>query len=331
MLDSIIQQFSFRGNVVDLVFLFLIIIFVLSSRGCIESLFELFSFLGSIIFSFSTYSFFGKIFIHNFTLPAGIANVVGFFIAWFISESILYVVTLILLSKFFENLRTKPLNKTLRFVPSCLHACVIYLFFISLIFALPVRGTVKEKILQSQTGPIFINLSQSLEMHVKSVFEGAISESLNFMTIKPKSSETIYLGFTVPMDKLYQDTESENNMLKLLNKERSDRHLRILLPDEDLRNIARNYAREMFMYGFFSHTSKVDSSTVVERAMKEGIIFEIIGENLAFAPDVYLAHQGLMNSEGHRANILSTKYAKIGIGVIDGGIYGKMFVQVFTD
>jgi len=38
-----------------------------------------------------------------------------------------------------------------------------------------------------------------------------------------------------------------------------------------------------------------------------------------------------MQSPGHRDNILSSDFSKVGIGVIDGGRYGKMFVQVFTD
>jgi len=41
--------------------------------------------------------------------------------------------------------------------------------------------------------------------------------------------------------------------------------------------------------------------------------------------------QGLMNSPGHRANILNPNFHKIGIGVIDGGIYGKMYTQEFTN
>jgi len=44
-----------------------------------------------------------------------------------------------------------------------------------------------------------------------------------------------------------------------------------------------------------------------------------------------LAMQGLMNSPGHRANILSPSFHKVGIGVLDAGIYGEMFVQEFTD
>jgi len=38
-----------------------------------------------------------------------------------------------------------------------------------------------------------------------------------------------------------------------------------------------------------------------------------------------------MNSPGHRANILGASFRRVGIGVIDGGVYGEMFVQEFTD
>lgn len=55
------------------------------------------------------------------------------------------------------------------------------------------------------------------------------------------------------------------------------------------------------------------------------------GENLALSPNVTLAMQGLMGSKGHRANILSTNFGKIGMGVIDGGIIGEVFCQEFTD
>jgi hypothetical protein len=34
---------------------------------------------------------------------------------------------------------------------------------------------------------------------------------------------------------------------------------------------------------------------------------------------------------GHHANILKVGFRKVGIGVMDGGIFGKMFVQEFTD
>jgi uncharacterized protein YkwD len=55
------------------------------------------------------------------------------------------------------------------------------------------------------------------------------------------------------------------------------------------------------------------------------------GENLALAQTVEIAHMGLMNSPGHRANILNPKFGRIGIGIMDGGIYGIMVTQNFRN
>ena len=46
-----------------------------------------------------------------------------------------------------------------------------------------------------------------------------------------------------------------------------------------------------------------------------GIRYRAAGENLAFAPDVGTAHTGLMNSPGHKANILNCDFTTLGVGV----------------
>ena len=86
----------------------------------------------------------------------------------------------------------------------------------------------------------------------------------------------------------------------------------------------------MFEKGFFSHYN-LQGESPFDRMDKAGISYVAAGENLALTPTVAIAHQGLMDSPGHRANILSPDFGRIGIGVIDGGIYGKMFVQEFTN
>ena len=70
---------------------------------------------------------------------------------------------------------------------------------------------------------------------------------------------------------------------------------------------------------------------MARRLLDADVDFILAGENLAFAPSLDLAHDGLMQSQGHRENILAEEFSRIGIGVIDGGSYGKMFVQVFAD
>ena len=86
----------------------------------------------------------------------------------------------------------------------------------------------------------------------------------------------------------------------------------------------------MFQQGYFAH---IDPNGVspFDRMRNGDITFRAAGENLALAPTVDVAHDGLMNSPGHRANILNPAFHRVGIGVADGGMHGKMFTQNFAD
>lgn len=125
-------------------------------------------------------------------------------------------------------------------------------------------------------------------------------------------------------------TADEQEMLDLVNQERTSRGLAALVADPDLVRVARLKAQDMIDNGYFSHTSPTYGSPF-DMMKAEGIKYGYAGENLAGASSVESAHQNLMNSSGHRANILNTNFKKVGIGVVNGGPYGKMFVQEFTD
>jgi uncharacterized protein YkwD len=86
----------------------------------------------------------------------------------------------------------------------------------------------------------------------------------------------------------------------------------------------------MFKTGYFSHYTP-EGLSPFDRMTEADIIFTYAGENLALAPSEALAMKGLMQSPGHKANILSNNFHRVGIGVLDGGIYGEMFCQEFTD
>ena len=119
-------------------------------------------------------------------------------------------------------------------------------------------------------------------------------------------------------------------MLELLNQERTAIGLPPLVFDEALREVARAHSREMFERSYFSHTSPVTGSPA-DRARQAGIMPRVIGENLAYAPNVRIAHEGLMNSPGHRENILRPTYGRVGIGVIKSEFRGSMYTQNFRD
>jgi hypothetical protein len=119
-------------------------------------------------------------------------------------------------------------------------------------------------------------------------------------------------------------------MLNLVNKERRANGLNALEIDPKLQVMARRYSQEMIDNNFFSHTSPV-SGELLDRVTASGVDdgWLLAGENLAGAPTVESAFQGLMNSPTHKDNILEPKYTRVGIGAIDGGPYGKMFSQEF--
>lgn len=123
----------------------------------------------------------------------------------------------------------------------------------------------------------------------------------------------------------------EQYMLNLLNKERRANGLNALEIEPKLEFMARRYSQEMITYDFFSHTSPI-SGELLDRVNNAGVTggWLLAGENLAGAPTVEAAFKGLMNSPTHKENMLEAKYTHVGIGEVDGGPYGKMFVQEFV-
>ncbi len=125
-------------------------------------------------------------------------------------------------------------------------------------------------------------------------------------------------------------TAMETTMLALLNQSRVAAGLRPLQANTTLRTAARLHGDDMFAYGYLSHQSR-DGRLPLARVEATGLSPWHVGENLAYAQDVREAHHLLMDSPGHRANILSPIYRWVGVGVMDGGQHGVIVVEDFTD
>lgn len=119
-------------------------------------------------------------------------------------------------------------------------------------------------------------------------------------------------------------------MVDLVNNEREKAGVDKLRVDESMMVVARGHSKDMFERKYFSHYDP-DGHDAAWRMQRANLDFQIVGENLAYAPDVETAHTGLMDSEGHRKNILDHQFHRVGIGVIDGGPSGKMLTQLFAD
>jgi hypothetical protein len=110
----------------------------------------------------------------------------------------------------------------------------------------------------------------------------------------------------------------EWTMLRLVNKDRRDHRLPPLFMQSDLSDVARKHSKDMARLDYFDHTNFVGQSHA-DRYTEARISDVVSGENLAkiggYKHPVHRAEQGLMNSPGHRANILNKSYNCVGIGV----------------
>ena len=127
-----------------------------------------------------------------------------------------------------------------------------------------------------------------------------------------------------------QLTRDEEQMLELLNKERISNGLKPLKINFKLVKVARAKSQDMINEEYFSHYSP-NYGSPFDMMKQLNINYYLAGENIAGAPQVEQAHQSLMNSPSHKENILHPEFTHVGIGIINGGPYGKMYTQEFAD
>lgn len=123
-------------------------------------------------------------------------------------------------------------------------------------------------------------------------------------------------------------TAYETEVLRLVNIERGKYGLSPLAMDNKLTEVAHLRAKEIVIS--FSHT-RPNGSTCFTAAKEMGVSYRSAGENIAYGyPSPESVVNGWMNSEGHRKNILSQSFGKIGIGCYEssGTLY---WTQFFTN
>ncbi|MCM3364156.1 MULTISPECIES: CAP-associated domain-containing protein [Bacillaceae] len=107
----------------------------------------------------------------------------------------------------------------------------------------------------------------------------------------------------------------EYQLFDLTNASRVNNNLNPLTWDEAVRETARKHSLDMAENNYFSHTN-LEGESPFDRMLNDGIHYSMAGENLAYGQNSSVfAHEGLMNSMGHRENILQKDFASLGVGV----------------
>lgn len=107
----------------------------------------------------------------------------------------------------------------------------------------------------------------------------------------------------------------EFQLFDLTNAARVNHHLSVLSWDDHVRETARKHSTDMAVHQYFDHTN-LEGQSPFDRMKADDISFHLAGENLAYGQfSSIFAHEGLMNSLGHRENILRKGYEFLGVGV----------------
>lgn len=119
-------------------------------------------------------------------------------------------------------------------------------------------------------------------------------------------------------------------VLQLVNAERSKAGLQPLKMSEELRSIANLKSKDMSENGYFSHNSPTYGSPF-QMLQDFGVHYSAAGENIAAGQKTpQEVMNSWLNSSGHRANIMNKNFDTIGIGYVEGGSYGTYWTQLFT-
>lgn len=320
----------FNGNYIDLIIILILIFYVSEAfrHGFWIILADFISFLGSLVLSLKFYHFVSEFLKINFSLNLSLANAIGYLFAAIFFESLLSYLIGQIIHKLPEKIKKHKMNKFLGIIPAVGEGLMMVTFLLTLIMSLPIKPQVKDDVDKSKIGGIILNKTAVFEKSLNEVFGGVINDSLTYFTVNTNSKENVNLD--IRSFSLKIDEKAETQIFVKVNEERRKLAIPELIWEPSLVPVARAHAKDMWERKYFSHYSP-EGKDVGDRLQKANINFSFAGENLALAPTVNTAHTGLMNSKGHRENILEPRFKKVGIGVIDNGVYGKMFVQIFLD
>lgn len=323
-------------NFIDFIVLFFFVYFLWQgyNTGFVGGLLNIVSTVISFVAAIVFYPDLAGFLISQFSWSENLSLVASFFIILIVVELVTSFIlhrVYLLLAPLYTHIPLLALwDRILGLAPSVLVGLFLVSLFLLLPLILPVKETIREVVADSWWGENVLTRGLKYQPQIEGLLNRLPYKNLAYLiTPQPLSEESVELSFPTEI-RLRPDQISERAMFDLVNKERAGRGLKKLAWSDRLRDVGRDHCLDMFERGYFSHYTP-EGDSPFDRMDKAGINYRAAGENLAYAPNVEVAHQGLMDSPGHRENIFRREFGALGVGVIDGGINGKMFCQEFTD
>ena len=316
-------------NWVDLalVVIFLLAVWAGYHRGFILGSLDLMSWAGSFITAYMLYGYTKVLLEKLFDLKVWLLPV-SFILTLLVARLIFGLIVRFVTRLLPEQSNHNILNKFLGVLPGAINGWLIAIVISALLLALPFKDSINSETRDSKWASRLAMQSEWANKKLAPVFDQAVRHTMNSLTVHPESNEKVPLGFTYEKAKVRPFLEVK--MLEMVNEERIKHGLKPVQADPELSLVARAHSNDMFIKGYFAHDSP-DGKSPFDRMRGANVQFKFAGENLALAQTLEIAHTNLMNSPGHRANILHPSFGRLGIGVLDGGFYGLMISQEFRN
>lgn len=317
-------------NIIDILLLVIVLLSVLSGwrKGFIVALLDLAVWIGSVVAALFLYRSVAGL-IEKYIADLGVWSMpVAFLVVMLLARLLLGFISNRLIYSVEQDTHRHVFNKALGMIPGFISGVINATIVAALLLALPLSENINSRARNSAIAGRLATHVEWLDEKFSPVFDEAVNRSMNKLTVDPKSNESVNLRFSVANPKVREDLEGR--MLALVNEERAKHGLSPLKADPELAVVARAHSKDMFARGYFSHVTP-EGKTPSDRIRAAKVRFLTAGENLALGQTLNICHQGLMNSPGHRANILEPSYGRLGIGILDGGIYGLMVTQNFRN
>ena len=318
-------------NLVDLLLLAVIILSLINGyrRGFVHGVIDLAGWLLSLLAGLRYYQPFSRWLDERIDLWSEVWDQpIAFILIGVFVSIIVHLVGSALLRRLPKDIDERPVNQALGLLPGLANGLIVAAILSALLLAVPLSESLNERARNSAIADRLSVYAEQLESQLRPVFAEAIGRTFNLLTIRPESNERVTLPFKVATTRPRPDLEQR--MLDLVNQERAAAGLRPVVADPELTEVARHHSADMFARGYFAHDTP-EGRTPFDRMRDANVTFLTAGENLALAPTLHVAHTGLMNSPGHRANILRPQFGRLGIGIMDGGMRGLMVSQEFRN
>jgi uncharacterized protein YkwD len=317
-------------NLVDLLLIVIILLGAFSGyrRGFLAGTIGLLLLVLSFLFAFKAYPYVAAFFERHSTSIGVWTLPLAFLCCYVVARIVLSAILSSIAGGVSRDTHEDAANKLLGIVPGTVNGLINAALVSVLLFATPLSDGLSKKTRESEVANRLTPPVEWIEEKLAPVFDKAIRHTINSLTVAEESKESIKLPFSVKDALVRADLEVK--MLVLVNEERAKQGLPPLKTDPDMQQLAREYSRDLLARGYFSHTSP-EGKTLGDRMRAAHLRYITAGENLALAPTLSRAHNGLMNSPGHRANILHKAFGRVGIGILDGGRYGLMVTQEFRN